>query len=159
MPVIAWSTNLTNEKAIEAGARLVAKEVLFREADFVSLHLVLGERTRGIVGAAELAQMKPTAWLVNTSRGPLVNEPALLETLRAKRIAGAALDVYASEPLAPDDPLRTLPNVIATPHIGFVTRRTYQTFYRDSVRNIVDWLNARQSSGEPLPSAPSSGER
>jgi len=158
MQVIAWSQNLTAEKAGEVGARLVAKDALFREADIVSLHLVLGERTRGIVGTAELSQMKAAAWLVNTSRGPLVDEAALLEALRAGRVAGAALDVFATEPLPSDHPFRTLPNVIATPHVGFVTRQTYQTFYRDTVRNIVDWLDARQSSGELLPSAPSSGE-
>jgi phosphoglycerate dehydrogenase-like enzyme len=149
MQVIAWSTNLTREKAAEAGARFVAKDVLFREADIVSLHLVLSERTRGIVGATELAQMKPTAWLVNTSRGPLVDEPALLETLRGRGIAGAALDVFATEPLPADHPFRTLPNVFATPHIGFVTRQTYQTFYRDTVRNISDWLDARESPEAP----------
>ncbi|MGD0471937.1 MAG: D-2-hydroxyacid dehydrogenase family protein [Candidatus Velthaea sp.] len=143
MDVVAWSANLTPERAAEAGARLVSKASVFRSADVVSLHLVLGERTRGIVGATELAQMKPSAWLVNTSRGPLVDELALIETLRAKRIAGAALDVFATEPLPPDHPLRTLPNVVATPHIGFVTRQTYETFYRDTVGNIIAWLDAR----------------
>lgn len=153
MDVIAWSANLTGEKAAEAGARLVAKDVLFRTADIVSLHLVYSERTRAIVGAAELALMKSSAWLVNTSRGPLVDEAALLEALRAKRIAGAALDVFATEPLPPDHPLRTLPNVVATPHVGFVTRHAYQTFYRDTVRNIVDWLDAQQSGSSPNSSA------
>jgi phosphoglycerate dehydrogenase-like enzyme len=144
--VIAWSANLTDERAAAAGARLVGKDVLFREADIVSLHLVLSDRTRGVVGAGELAHMKPSAWLVNTSRGPLVDEPALIETLRAKRIAGAALDVFATEPLPPDHPLRTLANVVATPHIGFVTRQTYQIFYRDTVRNISDWLDAQNAA-------------
>jgi phosphoglycerate dehydrogenase-like enzyme len=143
MNVIAWSPNLTDAKAAEAGARLVPKEALFREADVVSLHLVLSDRSRGIVGAAELALMKPSAWLINTSRGPLIDEAALLDTLRAKRIAGAALDVFATEPLPPDHPLRTLPNVVATPHIGFVTEETYKTFYRDTVRNIIAWLDTQ----------------
>jgi phosphoglycerate dehydrogenase-like enzyme len=143
MKVIAWSTNLNAAKATEAGALLVSKEVLFRESDFVSVHLVLSGRSRGIIGAPELAQMKSSAWLINTSRGPLIDEPALIETLRAKRIAGAALDVFATEPLPPDHPLRTLSNVVATSHIGFVTRQTYEIFYRDTVRNIVDWLDAQ----------------
>jgi phosphoglycerate dehydrogenase-like enzyme len=156
MNVIAWSANLTSERAAEAGARLVSKEVLFGEADIVSLHLVLSERTRGLVGAAELALMKPTAWLVNTSRGPLVEQSALIETLRAKRIAGAALDVFATEPLPPDHPFRTLPNVVGTPHIGFVTRQTYQTFYRDTVRNIIGWLDAQQA-GARTEATPASG--
>jgi phosphoglycerate dehydrogenase-like enzyme len=145
MPVIAWSQNLTAEKADAGGARLVSKEQLFAESDVVSLHLVLSERSRGIVGAAEFARMKPSAWFVNTSRGPLVDEAALIDTLRNKRIAGAALDVFDTEPLPLDHPFRRLPNVLATPHIGFVTRQTYQTFYRDTVANIVAWLDASRS--------------
>jgi phosphoglycerate dehydrogenase-like enzyme len=140
MDVVAWSPNLTPERAAAAGARYVEKDELFRTADIVTVHLVLGKRSRGIVGAAELALMKPDAWLVNTSRGPLVDEDALIAALRDKRIAGAALDVFATEPLPRDHPLRTLPNVLATGHVGFVTRETYEIFYRDTVKNILAWL-------------------
>jgi len=149
MNVIAWSQNLTDEKAAAAGARLVPKAALFRESDIVSLHLVLSSRTRGIVGAAEFALMKPSAWFVNTSRGPLTDEAALIEALQTKRIAGAALDVFATEPLPLDHPFRTLSNVVATPHVGFVTRQTYETFYRDSVANIVAWLDAQHVNPVP----------
>jgi phosphoglycerate dehydrogenase-like enzyme len=141
MDVIAWSPNLTEERCAAAGARYVTKDAVFGEADIVSLHLVLSERTRSIIGPGELGQMKPTAWLVNTSRGPLVDEGALIETLRAKRIAGAALDTFCEEPLPPDHPFRTLENVVATAHIGFVTQRSYRTFYGDSVKNILAWLD------------------
>ncbi|HEY1948229.1 MAG TPA: D-2-hydroxyacid dehydrogenase family protein [Bryobacteraceae bacterium] len=143
MNVIAWSTNLTQEKATEHGARLVSKEQLFRDADMITLHLVLSERTRGIVGAAEFALMKPTAWLVNTSRGPLVDEAALIDVLSRKAIAGAALDVFDTEPLPPNHPLRSLPNALVTPHIGFVTEETYRIFYQDTVEAIRAWLNGR----------------
>jgi phosphoglycerate dehydrogenase-like enzyme len=141
MDVLAWSPNLTPERAAAAGARFVAKDELFGEADIVSVHMVLGKRSRGIVGARELALMKPTAWLVNTSRGPLVDEDALIDALRHERIAGAALDVFDREPLPADHPLRTLPNVVATSHVGFVTRETYEIFYGDTVKNIVAWLD------------------
>ena len=141
MNVIAWSTNLTQENAAEHGGRLVSKEELFREADILTLHLVLSERTRGIVGAAELALMKKTALLVNTSRGPLIDETALVDVLRRKAIGGAALDVFDTEPLPPDHPLRSLPNALVTPHIGFVTEETYRVFYQDSVEAILGWLN------------------
>jgi phosphoglycerate dehydrogenase-like enzyme len=140
MRVIAWSANLTKAKAASHGARLVAKEQLFREADIVTLHLVLSERTRSIVGAAELALMKPAALLINTSRGPLVDEAALIDVLNRKAIAGAALDVFDTEPLPPGHPFRSLPNVLATPHIGFVTEETYKTFYVDTVEAILAWL-------------------
>jgi phosphoglycerate dehydrogenase-like enzyme len=140
MTVIAWSPNLTREKAAAAGARLVSKDELFREADILSVHMILGKRSRGIVGAAEIGLMKPSAWLINTSRGPLVDEAALVDALRAKRIAGAALDVFDVEPLPAEHPLRSLTNVIATSHVGFVTRETYEIFYGDMVRNIVEWL-------------------
>ncbi len=119
----------------------MSKDELFREADILTVHMVLGKRSRGIVGAAELGLMKPAAWLVNTSRGPLVDEAALIDALRAKRIAGAALDVFDVEPLPANHPLRSLPNVIATSHVGFVTRETYEIFYGDTVKNIVAWLN------------------
>lgn len=141
MNVIAWSSNLTPEKAAAAGARYVAKEELFRQADIVTVHLILSQRSRGIIGAAEFELMKPTAWFVNTSRGPLVDEAALIDVLIRKRIAGAALDVYDVEPLPPEHPFRTLPNVLATSHVGFVTRATYDVFYRDTVKNIVAWLD------------------
>jgi phosphoglycerate dehydrogenase-like enzyme len=143
MDVIAWSPNLTREKAEAAGARFVTKDELFAQADIVTVHMVLGKRSRGIVGAAELSLMKPRAWLVNTSRGPLVDEAALIDALRNERIAGAALDVFAIEPLPADHPFRSLPNVVATSHVGFVTRETYEIFYGDTVRNIVDWLEER----------------
>ena len=144
MDAIAWSPNMTWEKAEAAGARFVAKDELFRQADIVTLHLILGKRSRGIVGAADLALMKPSAWLVNTSRGPLVDEDALVDALRQQRIAGAALDVFAVEPLPAEHPFRTLPNVVATSHVGFVTRETYEIFYRDTVRNILEWLTSSQ---------------
>jgi phosphoglycerate dehydrogenase-like enzyme len=140
MNVIAWSPNLTAEKAAAAGARYVSKDELFRTADVVTVHLVLGKRSRGIVGAADLALMKRDAWFVNTSRGPLVDDDALIAALREKRIAGAALDVFATEPLPPEHPYRALPNVLATGHVGFVTRETYEIFYRDTVKNILAWL-------------------
>ena len=143
MEVLAWSQNLTAETAAAAGARLVRKEELFRLADIVTLHLVLSARSRGIVAAPELALMKPTAWLVNTARGPLVDEAALIEVLQNRRIRGAALDVYDIEPLPVDHPYRRLDNVVATPHIGFVTQDTYRIFYRDTVENIVAWLDGR----------------
>jgi len=140
MDVIAWSPNLTAEKAAAAGARYVGKDELFRTADILTVHLVLGKRSRGIVAAAELALMKPDAWFVNTSRGALVDEDALIAALREQRIAGAALDVFATEPLPPDHPFRTMPNVLVTGHVGFVTRETYEIFYRDTVKNILAWL-------------------
>lgn len=145
MDVIAWTPNLTRERAEEHGARLVGKEELFREADILTIHLVLSDRTRGIVGAPELGLMKPSAHLVNTSRGPLVDEQALIDVLRSRRIAGAALDVFDTEPLPASHPLRSLDNVLTTPHVGFVTRTTYETFYRDTVENIDAWI-----SGTPV---------
>jgi len=145
MTVIAWSQNLTAEAAQEAGATRVEKEELFRRADIVTLHLILSHRSRGIVGAAELALMKPTSWLINSSRGPLIDEAALIETLTQKRIAGAALDVYDEEPLPAGHPFRRLDNLLATPHVGYVTEDTYRIFYGDSVENIVAWL-----AGQPI---------
>ncbi|HEX4164808.1 MAG TPA: D-2-hydroxyacid dehydrogenase family protein [Bryobacteraceae bacterium] len=141
MNVIAWSTNLTREKAEAEGAHLVSKEQLFREADVVTVHLVSSDRNRAIIGAPELNQMKSSAWLVNTSRGPLVDESALVEVLTARKIGGAALDVFNEEPLPPQHPFRYLDNVLATPHIGFVTESTYQVFFRDTVENIAAWLD------------------
>ena len=147
MRAIAWSQNLTSERAAGAGAELVMKEELFRQADVVSIHLRLSGRTLGLVGAAELALMKPTARLVNTSRGPIVVEPDLVAALEGGKIAGAAVDVFDQEPLPPDHPFRSLPNLLATPHIGYVTRGLYERFYRDTVQNIVQWLD-RSAGGE-----------
>jgi len=143
MRVIAWSQNLTAERAAAAGAELVAKEALFRQADIVSIHLVLSRRTHGLVGAAELALMKRTARLVNTSRGPIVNEADLLAALQSGRIASAAIDVFDQEPLPPDHPFRSQPKLLATPHIGYVSLGLYEVFYRDTVANIVQWLDAQ----------------
>ncbi len=143
MNVIAWSQNLTQEKAKAVGARLVTKEELFQQADIVTIHLVLSRRTRGLVGAAELALMKPSARLVNTSRGPIIEEAALIDVLRAGGIAGAAIDVFDLEPLPLDHPYRSLANVLATPHIGYVSRQLYRTFHGDTVTNIVAWLNEK----------------
>jgi phosphoglycerate dehydrogenase-like enzyme len=143
MKIIAWSQNLTTERAVEAGATLVSKDELFQEADVVSIHLVLSGRTRGLVGAAELALMKPTARLINTSRGPIVVEADLVAALKDKKIAGAAIDVFDQEPLPLDHPLRVLPNLLATPHIGYVSRSLYERFYRDTVVNIARWLDGQ----------------
>ena len=141
MKMIAWSQNLTADRAAEAGAVLVSKDELFQKADIISIHLVLSDRTRGLVGAAELALMKPSARLVNTSRGPIVVEADLVSALQAGRIAGAAIDVFDQEPLPPEHPFRTLPNVLATPHIGYVSRGLYARFYSDTVENIRQWLD------------------
>ena len=141
--MIAWSQNLTADKAQTCGARLVSKEELFRNADILTIHLVLSQRTKGLVGAAELQVMKQSARLINTSRGPIVEEPALIEVLRQRRIAGAALDVFDIEPLPADHPFRSLENVLSTPHIGYVARDLYRTFYGDTVKNITRWLDQR----------------
>ena len=140
MNVIAWSQNLTAERAEEVGALLVTKDELFSQADVVTVHLVLGERTRGLVGAPEFALMKPSAYFVNTSRGPIVDEAAMIDALRSKRIAGAAVDVFNVEPLPPEHPLRSLPNTLITPHLGYVTEEGYDIFYRDAVEDILAWL-------------------
>jgi phosphoglycerate dehydrogenase-like enzyme len=144
MAVLAWSQNLTPERAAEAGAKLVEKDELFRQADIVTIHLVLSRRTRGLVGAKELALMKPTARLVNTSRGPIVVEADLISALKGGKIAGAAIDVFDQEPLPPAHPFRTLPNLLATPHIGYVSRDLYELFYRDTVDNIRRWLDRQR---------------
>jgi phosphoglycerate dehydrogenase-like enzyme len=145
MNVIAWSQNLTPEAAAAVGARLVSKEELLRTADVVSIHMVLSARTMGLIGAAELALMKPSARLINTSRGPHVVEAALLEALNKGQIAGAAIDVFDIEPLPPSHPFRTLNNVLATPHIGYVSHDLYKTFYEDTVSNILKWLDAQSA--------------
>jgi phosphoglycerate dehydrogenase-like enzyme len=141
MDVIAWSQNLTADKAQACGTRLVSKHELFQTADILTIHLVLSERTKALVGAAELQAMKPTARLINSSRGQIIDEPALIEVLRQRRIAGAALDVFDIEPLPAEHPFRSLDNVLATPHLGFVARELYRKFYGDTVENIVRWLD------------------
>ncbi|HEY2348078.1 MAG TPA: D-2-hydroxyacid dehydrogenase family protein [Puia sp.] len=140
MRILAWSPNLTIEKATGAGAIPVSKDELFKESDFITIHMVLSERSRELIRLHELQLMKSSAYLINTSRGPLIREADLIEVLREKKIKGAALDVYDTEPLAADHPFRTLDNVLATPHIGFVTEDTYRIFYQDTVRAIESWL-------------------
>jgi phosphoglycerate dehydrogenase-like enzyme len=146
MNLIAWSENLTAERAAAVDAVLVPKEKLFQQADVITIHLVLSRRTRGLVGAPELRLMKQTARLVNTSRGPIVDEAALVDVLRKGEIAGAAIDVFDQEPLPSNHPFRQLPNVLATPHIGYVSRGLYQSFYQDTVENIRGWLDAKAAS-------------
>ena len=141
MKVNAWSQNLTDERAAECNATRVDKETLFRESDAISIHLVLSDRSRGLVGANELALMKPSACLINTSRGPIVDEDALLEALQDRRIGGAAIDVYGAEPLPADHPMRTLDNVLLTPHIGYVTAENLAKMYRDAAENIAAFLD------------------
>ncbi len=143
MRVIAWSPNLTSERA--SGVQLVSKADLFRKADFLTVHLVLSPKTRGIIGVAELALMKRSSYLINTSRGPLIDETALIQALEDKEIAGFAVDVFEQEPLPADHPFRRLTNVLATPHIGFGAQSLYETFYRDSVANITNWIDRSQS--------------
>jgi len=145
MEVVAWSENLTLEKANEHGAKLVSKEGLFKMADFVSVHLILSPRSRNIITSKELSLMKPTAYFINTSRGPLVNEADLIDALTNKKIAGAALDVYDIEPLPTNHPFRKLPNLLATPHIGYVTKDTYQIFYEDTILRIKEFLSLRDT--------------
>ncbi|MFJ4848522.1 D-2-hydroxyacid dehydrogenase family protein [Streptomyces sp. NPDC088733] len=137
MRVLAWSTHLDPDRAAEHGAVAVDKAELFSASDVVTVHYKLSERSTGLVGAAELARMKPSALLVNTSRGPLVDTPALVAALREGQIAGAALDVYDTEPLPPRDELRTLRNTLLTPHLGYVTEATYDVFYRQAAENIA----------------------
>ena len=143
MNVIAWSQNLTADRASAVGAEAVTKTELLERSDFLSVHLILSGRTKGLIGAHELSVMKPTAYLINTSRGSIVDEQALVTALKGRRIAGAAVDVYDVEPLPLDHPFRTLPNVLATPHIGYVSRGLYETFYGDTVKNIQAWIAAQ----------------
>lgn len=145
MHIISWSPNLTPERAKLSEAEFVSKEELFRQSDILSIHLVLSNRTRAVVGEADLNLMKPTAYLINTSRGPLVDEAALVKVLKNKKIAGAALDVFDIEPLPGDHPFRSLPNVLATPHIGYGSKYLYEIFYRDSVENIRKWILENKS--------------
>ncbi len=141
MDVVAWSRNLTAERAAEVGVRRAgSKEELLRESDFVSVHLALGERTRGLLGAAELALMRPDAYLVNTSRAAIVDQGALLAALAEGRIAGAAVDVFDQEPLPSDHPMRTAPRLLATPHLGYVSRDNYRRYYGEAVEDIAAFL-------------------
>ena len=141
MDVVAWSQNMTAGRAAECGARLVSKEELFSTADFITVHVVLSERTRGLIGAADFARMKKTAILVNSARGPIVDEAALIEALRQKQFAHAALDVYSREPLPADHPLRSMDNVTLAPHLGYVNTDIFGHFYGESVKNIEAWLD------------------
>ena len=145
MKVIAWSQNLAAERAAHFGTSLVGKDELFAQCDVLSIHVVLSDRTRGLVGDRELGLMKPTAYLVNTSRGPIVDESALVRALESKRIAGAGLDVFDREPLPPDHPFTRLENTVLTPHLGYVTEETYRIFYRETVEAIAAFL-----SGHPV---------
>jgi phosphoglycerate dehydrogenase-like enzyme len=143
MQAIAWSPNLTAERAQSLGVKRVEKDELFRQADFLTIHLVLSSRSRGLVDAPELALMKPTAYLINTSRGPIVNERALIGALEGRKIAGAALDVYEQEPLPADHVLRRLDNVVLTPHLGYVTAENLRTMYGEAVEDIRAFLRGR----------------
>ena len=141
MNVLAWSQNLTAERAAECGAELVPLDDLLARSDVVTVHLVLSDRTRNLLGPAELAKLKPTAYLVNTSRGPIVNEVALMDVLEHGRIRGAGLDVFDVEPLPFDHPMRNLSNAILTPHVGYVTEETYRIFFAEMVENIVAYMD------------------
>jgi phosphoglycerate dehydrogenase-like enzyme len=143
MKVIAWSQNLTAEKASEAGATYVSKEDLFRQADFVSIHVVLSPRSRGLVGAKEIGLMKPTAYIINTSRGPIIDEAALLAALRDKKIAGTGLDVFDTEPLPVDHPLRKMDNAVITPHLGYVSEQNYKNYFAGVAEDIRGFLDGK----------------
>jgi D-3-phosphoglycerate dehydrogenase len=143
MKVIAWSQNLTPEKCAEAGVGYVSKDDLFRQSDFISIHVVLSARSRGLVGAHEFSLMKPTAYLINTSRGPIVDEAAMLAALREKKIAGAGLDVFDVEPLPKDHPLRKMDNVVLTPHLGYVSTQNYRAYFAGAVDDIRAFLDGK----------------
>ena len=143
MEILAWSQNLTADAATAGGALLVSKDELMARADFVTIHLKLSDRTRGLIGRRELGLMKRTAYLVNTSRGPIVDEAALLEHLQERRIAGAALDVYGVEPLPADHPMRRVPNTILLPHVGYVVEQNYRFVYGDTLEDIEAFLDGR----------------
>jgi phosphoglycerate dehydrogenase-like enzyme len=145
MDVVAWSQNLTDERAAEVGVRRVEKDELFATADVVTVHLLWSKRTRGLIGADDFALMKHTAVFVNTSRGPIVEEAALIDVLRTGRIAGAGIDVYDQEPLPRDHPLRELRRAVLTPHLGYVTRASYEVYYREAVEDVAAYL-----AGEPV---------
>lgn len=143
MNVIAWSQNLTPERCTEHGVTYATKADLFQQSDFISIHMVLSDRSRRLVSATDLGMMKPTAYIINTSRGPIVDEAALIAALRNKAIAGAGLDVFDTEPLPKDHVLRTLPNVVLTPHLGYVTRDGYRAFYGGTVEAIRAFLDGK----------------
>jgi phosphoglycerate dehydrogenase-like enzyme len=145
MNVIAWSQNMTAEHAEQAGAELVSKDELIERSDVLSIHVVLSERTRGLIAAADFARMKPTAYLINTSRGPIVDEQAMIEALETNQIAGAGLDVYDVEPLPEDSPLLRLPNTVLVPHLGYVSRDAFTLMYRQAVEDIAAF-----QAGEPI---------
>ncbi len=143
MEVVAWSQNLTPEKCAEIGVEYATKDDLLRQSDFVTIHMVLSPRSKGLIGAAEFALMKKSAYLINTSRGPLVDESALIDALTSKAIAGAGLDVYDTEPLPKGHPLRSLPNALLTPHLGYVTQDNYRVFYGQTVDAIRAFLDGK----------------
>jgi phosphoglycerate dehydrogenase-like enzyme len=145
MNVIAWSPNLTAERCKEVGVGYATKEELFTSADVITIHMVLSDRSRGLVGAADLARMQPTSFIVNSARGPIIDEMALLETLKARKIAGAAVDVFSVEPLPVDHPFRKLDNLVLTPHLGYVTLETFTAHYTQMVEGIDAWFK-----GEPV---------
>ena len=149
MDVVAWSQNLTDERAAEHGVRRVEREELFSTSDVVTVHLLWSRRTRGLIGADDFARMKPTAIFINTSRGPIVQEQALVHAMWNGTIAGAGIDVYDQEPLPADHPMRTLPHTVLTPHLGYVTRGTYEVFYADAVEDVAAWM-----SGAPIRTLP-----
>jgi D-3-phosphoglycerate dehydrogenase len=143
MKAIAWSQNLTLEKAKEAGVEYASKEDLFRNADIVTIHLVLSDRSRGLIGAEDIARMKRSAYVINTARAPIVDQAALIKALREKRIAGAGLDVFETEPLPLDHPYRKLDNVVITPHLGYVAEQNYRKYFPDIVEDIRAWLDGK----------------
>ena len=143
MKVLAWSQNLTPEKCREAGVEYADKDDLLRQSDFVSIHVVLSQRSRGLIGAREIALMKPTAYLINTSRGPIIDEAAMLAALTGKRIAGAGLDVFDVEPLPLDSPFRRLDNVVLTPHLGYVSIQNYRTYFAGAVEDIRGFIDGK----------------
>jgi D-3-phosphoglycerate dehydrogenase len=146
MEVVAWSPNLTAERATQAGVKYVSKEELFSTSDFISIHVVLSERSRKLVGAADFARMQPSAILVNTSRGPVVDEAALIDALKHRKFAHAALDVYDREPLPADHPLKTLDNVTLAPHLGYVNTDVFKTFYSEALKNIEAFLDGKPAN-------------
>lgn len=143
MNVLAWSTNLTPEACAAAGVTYATKEELFARSDVITIHVILSKRSRGMITADDIARMKPTAYLINTARGPIVDEDALLKALQNKAIGGAGLDTFSQEPLPVDHPLRKLDNVVLTPHLGYVTEENYRHYYRDMVEDISAWLDGK----------------
>jgi phosphoglycerate dehydrogenase-like enzyme len=143
MQVIAWSENLTQDKCDEVGARLVTKEELLEQSDFLTIHLLLSDRTRGLIQTDDLARMKPSAFIINTSRGPIIDEPALINALQNRKIGGAGIDVFEVEPLPLDHPLRDMPNMVIMPHLGYVTVENYQNWYGGTVENVRSWLDGK----------------